>query len=121
MNDDLLRQRLRSMFQDATARPGRNVRHVLKNGLHLAMKVQQRDGGSVLLHLGLARRGEYPSPTEWRVVVERLPDLVPPLGEPEQAERNGWCWLYGCVELPPLETRRIDLNDLLRERERAWT
>ncbi len=112
MNDDLLHRRLQSMFQDAAARPGQNVRHVLRNGLHLAMKVQ-RTQASHRLYLGLARLGGYPSLTEWRVVVERLPDLVPPLGEPEQAERNGWHWLFASVTLPPLETQHIDLRALM--------
>ena len=121
MNDDLLTRRLRFMFhQAAIEQPGRTVRHSLKGGLRLAMKAQ-REGDGLRLHLGLARQGVFPSPTEWQVVAERLPESVPPLGEPRQAERNGWCWLYGGVKLPPLETRRIDLNALLRERERAWT
>jgi len=118
-NTDLLTRRLRFMFhQAAIEQPGRTVRHTLKGGLRLAMKAQ-REGDSLRLHLGLARQGVFPSPTEWQVVAERLPEDVPPLDEPRQGERKGWCWLYASAVLPPLRTQRVNLNALLKQRERV--
>ncbi len=85
---DLLRRHQSVLFQDAAAGQGKVFFHTLKRGLRVAIKVHEGQ-----ITVGIARRGVFPSPTEWRVIQEHLPAFTSALGEPKQAERAGWRWL----------------------------